>query len=276
MGSFRNTVKKMFSSSGIYFRSFSSGSSGNCYYLGTREDGILIDAGVGIRTLKSNLAAMGVSPESIRAILVTHDQFDHIRSLGSYCKRLQKPVWMTGTLRKALAINWMTGEYLAPVARILPPDGPADIIPGHVKARPFIVPHDATQTVGYDILFEDYPFVIMTDIGAMTDEALDCARKARTVVIEANYDPDMLRHGSYPVDLQERIRGGRGHLSNDECAEAIGDFMHEGLDNIFLCHLSANNNTPELAQEAAGKAVGDNHVRLAALPRTSPSALFEL
>ena len=276
MGSFRNTVKKMFSSSGIYFRSFSSGSSGNCYYLGTREDGILIDAGVGIRTLKSNLAGMGVSPDGIRAVLVTHDHFDHIRSLGSYCKRLKKPVWMTGTLRKALAINWMTGEYLSPVVKVFPDDGPADIVTGHVTARPFIVPHDATQTVGYDILFDDYPFVIMTDIGAMTDEALDCARKARTVVIEANYDLGMLRNGSYPKDLQDRICGGRGHLSNDECADAIRNFMHDGLENIFLCHLSANNNTPGLALEAAGKAVGSNPVRLAALPRTSPSALFEL
>ncbi len=266
----------MYSNSGIYFESFSSGSSGNCFFLGTREYGILIDAGVSVRRLKAEFQRTGLSADIIQAVLVTHDHSDHIRALGSFCKRLQKPVWMTSTLRKALAVNWMAGEYLSPLERILPVEGPAEIMPGHISAQPFVVPHDATQTVGYDILVDGYRTVIMTDIGAMTDEALDHARLASTVVVESNYDTFMLRSGSYPKDLQDRICGGRGHLSNDECADAIRDFMHDGLDNIFLCHLSANNNTPRLALEAAGTAVEGRQVRLLALPRTDPSPLLEL
>ena len=105
----------MSSNSGVWFQSFCSGSSGNCYYLGTPRGGILIDAGIGIRTLKANLVRLGLSFDDIAAVLVTHDHFDHIRSLGSYCKKLGKPVWMTQELRKAPAVGWMTGEHLAPV-----------------------------------------------------------------------------------------------------------------------------------------------------------------
>ena len=266
----------MNNSQALRFQSFSSGSSGNCYYLGTYQGGILIDAGVGIRTLNTDLARIGLTFDHIAAVLVTHDHADHIRSLGSFCKRLQKPVWMTRTLGKALAIHWATGPYLGPVVRFLPDGGPAEIVPGRVYATPFIVPHDATQTVGYNIVFDGYRFVIMTDIGSMTEEALGYARQASTVVVEANYDPGMLRDGPYPKDLQDRIRSGHGHLSNDETAKAIRDFMHEGLRNVFLCHLSANNNTPELALAATRPAVEGTGVRLEALPRTSPSAFFEL
>lgn len=260
----------------LRFQSFSSGSSGNCYYLGTRQGGILIDAGVGIRTLKTDLARIGLTYDHIAAVLVTHDHADHIRSLGSYCKRLGKPVWMTPVLAGAMAIHWATGPYLGPVLRLFPEKGPAEIVPGRILATPFIVPHDATQTAGYSIEFDGVRFVIMTDIGAMTEEALGYARMASTVVVEANYDAEMLRSGPYPPELQERIRSGHGHLSNAQTAQAIRDFMHEGLRNVFLCHLSANNNTPELALAATRPAVEGTGVRLEALPRTSPSAFFEL
>ncbi len=266
----------MSGSSGVWFQSFSSGSSGNCYYLGTARGGILIDAGVGVRTLKANLVRLGLSFDDIAAVLVTHDHFDHIRSLGSYCKKLQKPVWMTKDLRKALAINWMTGEHLPPVVRLFPDEGPAEIIPGVLSAQPFTVPHDATCTVGFNISVRGHRFVIMTDTGAVTEEAMAFARQAGTVVIEANYDLFMLRHGSYPKELQDRICGGHGHLSNDECAAAVKAFMHEGLRNVFLCHLSAHNNTPEAALEAVGAVLEGSGVRLAALPRTTPSAFYEL
>lgn len=266
----------MSSNSGVWFQSFCSGSSGNCYYLGTARGGILIDAGVGVRTLKANLTRLGLSFDDIAAVLVTHDHFDHIRSLGSYCKKLGKPVWMTKELRNAPAVGWMTGEHLAPVLRLFPDEGPAEIIPGLLSATPFVVPHDATQTVGFNIKIKGCRFVIMTDTGAVTEEAMDYASQADTVVIEANYDLYMLRHGSYPKDLQDRICGGHGHLSNDECAAAVKAFMHEGLRNVFLCHLSAQNNTPEAALEAVGAALAGTGVRLAALPRTTTSVFYEL
>ena len=138
-----------------------------------------------------------------------------------------------------------------------------------------MVPHDATQTLGYAIMIDGYKFVIMTDIGRMTKEALDLASQADTVVIESNYDPVMLKNGPYPPELQDRIRNGFGHLSNQECARAVAQFSHSGLRNVFLCHLSEHNNTPELARDCT-RAVLDPAIRLVPLPRECPSVWFNL
>ena len=264
----------------IVFQSLSSGSCGNCYFLHMDgEDGgagIIIDAGVSLRRLRQELLKNGFTFDDIDAVLITHDHMDHIHNLGPYCKRLMKPVWMTRKLRGSLATHWMTGEYLAPVVKNLNDGAWSEVVPGKIRAKYFAVPHDATQTVGYCIDLKGYIFVIMTDIGRMTDEALGYASLASTVVIESNYDLDMLRSGSYPRELQDRICGGNGHLSNAECAEAIKDFLHPGLANIFLCHLSENNNTPRLATETSAPAVEGTGIRLLALPRQSASPMYIL
>ena len=264
----------------VKFKSLSSGSCGNCYFLGLFSDsgeceaGVLIDAGVSPRRLKKELAADGLSYDDFSAMLITHDHMDHIRSLGSYCKHLRKPVWSTPTLIKALSGHFVTGEYLGGVKRSLG-EGWNEVVPGRIRVRWFEVPHDATQTVGYAILLDDYKFVIMTDIGRMTEQAMAFARQADTVVIESNYDLYMLRHGPYPKDLQDRICQGHGHLSNDECAAAIAGFAHEGLRNVFLCHLSEHNNEPQLAHDTSRRAL-PAEIRLAPLPRQTASPLFIL
>ena len=255
--------------------SLSSGSNGNCYYFEGSGGAFLVDAGVSLRSLKAALQTYGIPLEHIGAVLVTHDHSDHIRNLGSFCKKLRIPVWVHPRIRHSTPMGWMTGQWLDPVARLLPENAAADILPG-VTARFFDVPHDATHTVGYALEIDGRKIVIMTDIGAMTLEALAYAKEASTVIVEANYDVAMLASGPYPPELQARIRGGHGHLSNDECAAAVKEFAHEGLKNLFLCHLSAHNNTPEKALEAVGQALEDPDVRLLALPRTEPSAMFEL
>ena len=268
-------------SSSVRFKSFSSGSCGNCYFLGLfgeesrrSEAGILIDAGVSPRRLKKELQTDGLCFDDFGAVLITHDHMDHVRSLGSVCKHIGKPVWATARLHRALSFNPMTRDWIGQWKTPLCEDGWSEIIPGRIRARHFVVPHDATQTVGYAILLDDFKFVIMTDIGRMTEEGLTWARQADAVVIESNYDPEMLRLGPYPPDLQARIRGGHGHLSNPECAEAIKAFNHQGLRHIFLCHLSEHNNTPELAyRESLEAAAG---IPLTPLPRQSASPLFVL
>lgn len=263
----------------IKFRSFSSGSCGNCYFLGLFEDNIcksaiLIDAGVSPRRLKKYLAEDGIDPGQISAMLITHDHLDHIRSLGSFCKHSDYAVWTTPTLARSLSSHFISKDYF-PMHKHLLQDGWNEIVDGVIKARYFVVPHDATQTVGYDIEIDGYKFVIMTDIGAMTEEALSLASKASTVVIESNFDETMLRNGSYPKLLQDRIRDGHGHLSNDLCSDAVKAFAHEGLRNVFLCHLSEHNNTPQLAHQTT-RVVLDPSIRLVTLPRQSASNLFVL
>ena len=272
----------------IKFKSFTSGSCGNCYFLGifneidACEAGVLIDAGFSPRRLKKELAAEGLCFDDFAGLLVTHDHNDHIRSLGSYCKHLRKPIWTPPELAKALTHHFITGEYYGACRAPLGP-GWNEIVPGRILAQYFEVPHDASFTYGYALMLDDYKFVIMTDIGRMVPQALAFAQQADTVVIESNYDLEMLRHGPYPKVLQDRICGGHGHLSNAECAEALRAFAHPGLRNIFLCHLSEHNNTPELAYQESSAVLQGIYAdvegripRLCPLPRMTPSPLFVL
>ena len=274
--------------SSIRFKSFTSGSCGNCYFIGIFDEsgaceaGVLVDAGLSPRRLKKELAAEGLCFDDFAGLLVTHDHNDHIRSLGSYCKHLRKPVWTPPELAGALSRHFITGEYYGPCRRTLAP-GWNELVPGRISAQYFAVPHDASCTFGYALLLDGHRFVIMTDIGRMVPQALAFARQADTVVIESNYDLEMLRHGPYPKVLQDRICGGHGHLSNAECAEAIRDFLHPGLRNIFLCHLSEHNNTPELAYQTSSGILQEyirqsdiRPPRLCPLPRMTASPLFIL
>ena len=263
----------------VKFMSLSSGSCGNCYYLGTEDKGILIDAGVSLRRLKKALQENGLDMDSFSSILVTHDHLDHIRHLGSFCKRIAKPVFTTEDIHNALSRHTFTADHISACRKVLE-EGAWNDIAG-IKVRYFVVPHDATQTVGYAIEIDGRRFVIMTDIGRMTDEAVELARTADTVVVESNYDMDMLMSGPYTYELKMRIVQGCGHLSNDECASAIKRFWHPGLKNIFLCHLSENNNTRELAFNSAVGVLKDlgvekGTVALRCLPRQYPSQMFTL
>ena len=283
----------------VRFKSFSSGSCGNCYFLGLEEDGVwtdavLVDAGVSLRAVKRELLNEHIPLSCIKAMLVTHDHFDHIRSLGSYCKYLKLPVWATPELLTAMSYHSYTLEHLAAVRCPLERNVWNDIIPGVLSARYFVVPHDASQTVGYGIRLAGLNFVIMTDLGRMTAEALSFASHAHVVVVESNYDREMLMNGSYPYELKMRISQGNGHLSNDECADAVRRFYHKDLTHLFLCHLSENNNTPELAIKATSDALADigllpsyerssyfaseegDSIVMQPLPRRTPSRLFTL
>ena len=276
----------------IKFKSFSSGSCGNGYFLGIFNEldscdcGVLIDAGVSPRRVKKELAREGLCFEDISALLLTHDHNDHIRSLGSWCKHLGRPVWTPPALSGVLAHNFLAGEHYAPCRHELEA-GWNELVPGRIRVRYFAVPHDASFTCGYALMLDEHKFVIMTDIGRMVPQALSLARQCDTLVIESNYDPWMLRHGPYPKDLQDRICGGHGHLSNEECADALRDIVHPGLRNIFLCHLSEHNNTPELAYRTSAEVLGQIYApgtalaeekppRLCPLPRMTPSPLFIL
>ena len=277
----------------LKFLSLSSGSCGNCYFLSDGKSGLLIDAGVSVRRLRKTLMEHGLDTDSFQAVLVTHDHLDHIRHLGSYCKHLNKPVYATSVLHEALARHTFTRDYIADCRQVLPDgeplriflrgDAPENELP---LVSHFIVPHDATQTVGYFIEWSGVRFFLMTDAGRVTDEAIEYARKSDAVVFESNYDSGMLIGGPYTHELKMRICRGNGHLSNDECASAILRFWHPGLKNLFLCHLSENNNTPSLAFESAAEALRSIRVdasltakditNLQTLPRTHASQMFML
>lgn len=256
-----------------------SGSSGNCYYLGTKDYGILIDAGIGIRVIKKALKEYGVPFEKIIAILITHDHADHIKTVGCFGDKCNIPVYATETIHEGIQRNRGVQAKLFQTKRIIEKEKPFSINGFNITA--FDVPHDSIENVGYRIEFEEQTFVLITDIGQITDKIREYACQANHLVIEANYDEYMLQAGRYPYYLKQRISNGMGHLSNRLSAEFIASIYNENMRNIWLCHLSQDNNHPEIAYQAvreslAGKGVevGKN-VRLEALSRYKVSGLCE-
>ena len=265
----------------LRFMSLSSGSSGNCYYLALDEEAILIDAGIPSRQIREHLGKAGVSFETVRAVLVTHDHADHIKSLGALCKKYYLPVYATRRTHEGINNNYcMTEKLSAGCARYIEKEVPFEI--GSFRVTAFEVPHDGTDNVGYLIEADERTFCFVTDLGHITDVAASYIVRADYLVMEANYDEDMLRMGHYAKFLKDRITSPLGHLSNKVTAEFIAANMTDHLRHIWLCHLSGENNHPDLAfktVEYSLRGVGiipGKDVGLTALKRTTPSELYEL
>lgn len=261
------------------FFSLGSGSSGNCYYLGTAEHGILIDAGVGIRNIQKALREYGIAFEKIKAVLVTHDHADHIKTVGCLGDKFNIPIYATETVHQGIQRNKGVQADLYQSKRIIEKETTFTINDFNITA--FDVPHDSIENVGYHIEFDQQTFVLITDIGRITDKIRQYASKANHLVIEANYDEYMLQAGKYPYYLKERISNGTGHLSNRLSAEFIASIYNDNLQNIWLCHLSQDNNHPELAFKTVEQTLHSNginvgtNVRLEALSRYKVSGLRE-
>jgi phosphoribosyl 1,2-cyclic phosphodiesterase len=271
--------KELFTQDKYKFFSIGSGSSGNCYYLGTNNFGILIDAGVGIRTIQKALREYGISFNKIMAVLITHDHADHIKTVGCFGDKYNIPVYATETVHGGIHRNRAVQASLTTSKRVIEKEKPFFINEFEITA--FEVPHDSIDNVGYHIAFDGQIFVLITDIGRITDKIREYASKANHLVIEANYDEYMLQAGKYPFYLKQRIQSGTGHLSNRLSAEFIADIYNERMRNIWLCHLSQDNNHPELALKTVEQALSANGVvvgekiKLEALSRCKVSGLRE-
>lgn len=262
------------------FFSLGSGSSGNCYYLGNNDHGILIDAGVGIRKVLKTLREYGISFDKLRGVLVTHDHADHIKTAGCLAIKYNLPVYTTEAIHFGIRRSRFTQGELYSSRKIIEKYQPFAIESFEITA--FEVPHDSIENVGYHIRFAGETFVLITDIGRITPTIKEYAAQANHLVIEANYDNHMLSTGHYPTHLKERICNGMGHLSNHQSADFLNSIYNEQLKNIWLCHLSQDNNRPDLAYQTiaeslanAGAKIGDN-LSLETLSRYKASGLTEL
>jgi len=236
---------ELFPSERFSFFSLSSGSCGNCYYLGNSHYGILVDAGIGPRVIRKRLAEHGIELASIMAILITHDHFDHIKSAGYLGEKLHIPVYATREVHRGIANCPMIHNNLNGSTRYIEKGKPFQIEDLQITA--FDVPHDSNDNAGYFLEFGRQRMTLATDVGAITDEVACYIRKANQLVIESNYDEEMLLNGRYPWHLKRRITSGTGHLSNRQTAEFLANNFSSELRNIWLCHLSGDNNYPELA-----------------------------
>lgn len=225
------------------FCSLFSSSSGNCTYIGTAKEGILIDAGVSAKKICEALSARDIAPETLRAIFVTHEHTDHTNGIRVLASKYNIPVYATGgTLDGLDKSGIINGKF------------PCDIIDekGMEIAGMYITffrtPHDANESCGYTVMMPDERKIsVATDIGHMTEGIINAVSKSDLILIESNHDTGMLQNGDYPYILKRRILSDIGHLCNEKCAETVKILLENGTTRFFLGHLSEHNNIPELA-----------------------------
>lgn len=247
------------------FCSFASGSSGNCYFVGRQDEGILVDAGITALQIVKGLAQNDLPLDSIRAILVTHDHIDHVKGLEVLTHQAAIPIYAHSDCLLGLAEGNATKGIDPQLFHEVEPFSPFDICGIHIEAYP--VMHDGRGAMGYCFDYEGHTLTIATDIGMLDNVVKEKIRQADNIVIEANYDVEMLEKGKYPYALKQRISGPFGHLSNIESARFLAEMYRPEIKNIMLCHLSENNNTPEKAMQCLYQQFRKKHVHLA--PTTS-------
>ncbi len=230
------------------FISLGSGSSGNSYLLKSNECTVLIDAGISARTMRKHFKELGIGFDEIKAIFVTHDHADHIKALGVFVNDMHIPVYSTEQVHRGINRNHcLTSKLSAEYVHFIQKDETIHI--ADLEITPFHVPHDSNDCVGYSVRHEEVTFCLITDAGHATPLIEENVAKANYLVLEANHDEDMLMMGPYSAFLKGRIRGDRGHLSNKTAAELIAKHATPKLRHVWLCHLSEENNHPELARK---------------------------
>ncbi len=220
-----------------------SGSKGNAIYIEAAGTRLLVDAGLSARELAARLDSIGVDGENLDALLVTHEHQDHCRGLGPMARRYGLPVHIHHRTLDALP-NPGRLDNLKEF------DAGAVFQIGELQVVTVPVTHDAADPVGFIIETPAGKVGIATDLGIATRLVRQSYQGCRVLVLETNHDPDLLRDGPYPWPLKQRIRSRHGHLSNEDGAELLADLLWDGLDAVFLAHLSETNNTPDHARRA--------------------------
>lgn len=224
-----------------------SGSSGNSYYFGTADHGILIDAGRSARQLVRALEASGISPHAVEGIFVTHEHSDHISGLRVLASKYGIPVYgSAGTMHALESMGCLCSKFSS---YALPEKGTEC---AGIYIQPFHTSHDCAEGYGYRLELSDgREAAVATDLGFMSQQVRDALTGVDLLVIESNHDLGMLQTGPYPYPLKRRILSDRGHLSNLSCAEELCFFAEMGTTRFWLAHLSEENNTPVLAYQTS-------------------------
>lgn len=240
------------------FCSFASGSSGNCYYVGKQDEGLLVDVGISAKQVKEMLLKNDIPLQNIKAILITHDHIDHVLGLETLTKSCPIPIYAHSDCLQGLAEGKATQGTDRALFREVEPMQPFELLGITIEAFP--VMHDGRGAMGYHFDYEGRTLTIATDIGMLDRVVKEQIKKSENIVIESNYDTEMLEKGRYPFLLKQRIAGPFGHLSNEESARFVAEMYHPEIKHIMLCHLSENNNTPERAMQCLYEQFRKKHV----------------
>ncbi len=258
------------------FCSLYSGSSGNCSFLQTNTTKILIDAGESAKKIEEALKKIDIEPSSIDGIFITHEHSDHIKGLGIFAKKFQIPVYANKETWDAMPKQ---KEKLEESIINTFTFSPFTI--GDIKVEPFSIPHDAANPCGFNFYHENKKMSIATDIGHISESVIKHLSNSSFLLLEANYEPEILKCSHYPYLLKQRIKGPNGHLSNTEAGQTISYLTNYGLKNVMLGHLSKENNFPELAyktvvEELMEHNIEENLIHLSVASRYEVSNMIDV
>ena len=261
------------------FCSLYSGSSGNSIFIASDNTRVLIDAGLAGKKIDEALKHIGEEASSIDGIFITHEHIDHIKGVGVLSRKYDIPIYAPHDTW--VAMESTIGKIKEHNIKVMDRRSVVSIKDMDIKS--FIIPHDAAAPVGYTINLDGKMASVATDFGTFTREIEDSIKDSEVILIESNYNPQMLDMGPYPYSLKQRIKESYGHLSNEDCGEAIVKILKNGLGkNIILGHLSNTNNTPDLAELTVKDILTANNIEvgsdvfLSMANRHNPSKIITL
>ena len=218
---------------------------GNCLYVESENTKLLIDAGVSLKKIENGLETLNINPSSLDGILVTHEHSDHIQSLGNLSKKYNLPVYANSETLDSMPKQ--TDKISAENIKKFKVAEKFEI--KDIEINPFSIPHDAANPCGFNISNNSDKISIATDIGHMTNEILKQLENSKFILLESNYDTEVLKCSKYPYMLKQRIAGPNGHLSNEVASKVINYLLQGNLKTAMLGHLSKESNFPELAYQ---------------------------
>ncbi|MFS1663210.1 MBL fold metallo-hydrolase [Streptococcus sp. zg-JUN1979] len=231
--------------SGFRYSILASGSSGNAFYVETKKQRLLIDAGLTGKKITSLLAEINRKPEDLDAILITHEHSDHIKGVGVLARKYHLDIYANEKTWEIIDDKEMLGKIATEHKHIFSRDEMLTF--GDLDIESYGVSHDAQDPQFYRIMKDNKSFVMLTDTGYVSDRMAGLIENADAYLIESNHDIDILRSGAYPWHLKQRILSDKGHLSNEDGAETMIRTLGNRTKKIYLGHLSKENNIKELA-----------------------------
>ncbi|WP_044641397.1 MBL fold metallo-hydrolase [Risungbinella massiliensis] len=220
-----------------------SGSSGNAIYIESEESRMLVDVGLSAKQIELRLKAIDVDPESIQALFITHEHIDHVKGLGVWARRYQLPIFCNDATLQNLPNS--VGEIPKELFRSFGSNNAMDWQDLHVES--FSISHDAADPMGFVVCKEQEKIAIVTDTGYVSSKIVEKVQGSHTLIWESNHDVEMLRMGPYPWSTKRRILSDVGHLSNQDSGDALREVLAGEGENVYLAHLSRENNLQELA-----------------------------
>ena len=226
----------------LFITSLNSGSNGNCYYIGNKNEAVLVDAGVCCKEVEIRMKRLGLNMGTVKAIFISHEHTDHISGLATLVKKYQLPVYIT-------AATLLHGKLSLPDHLVKTFGAKESVVIGEMSISAFTKFHDACDPYSFLIRCNKINVGVFTDLGIACQNLIKHFKQCHAAFLEANYDDDMLEQGTYPHFLKSRISGGRGHLSNKQALNLFTTHRPHFMSHLFLSHLSKNNNCIDLVQQ---------------------------